>query len=90
MKAKLLSKNKKEIVIQLKISLKSSMLKTEESIQQSLNQGGCLATEIALSNYDSNGEPIKVNGVKYTSKGQIEKNYQTIAKVGLNLSSELL
>ncbi len=49
MKANIMSKNTKEVVLQVKISLESTMLKTEESIQQSLNQAGCLATEIALS-----------------------------------------
>jgi hypothetical protein len=77
MKANIVSKNEKEVVIQVNISLESNMLKTEESIQQSLNQAGCLATEIALSHYDTTGEPIMVKGLKYTSKGQIEKIYQT-------------
>ncbi len=77
MKANIISKNTKEVVLQVKISLESTMLKTEESIQQSLNQAGCLATEIALSHYDTTGEPLLVNGAKYTSKGHIEKMYQT-------------
>lgn len=77
MEASIVSINEKEITIQLKISLESSMLKTEESIQQSLNQAGCLATKTALSYYDTNGDPIMVNDLKYTSKGQIEKIYQT-------------
>lgn len=77
MKAHIISRSKQEIVLQVNISLESTMLKTEESIQQSLNQAGCLATEIALSQYDTNGEPIMVKGTKYTSKGQIEKIYQT-------------
>ena len=49
------------------------MLKTEENIQQALNQAGFLATQTLLSNFDSNGDPINVDGIKYTSKGQIEK-----------------
>jgi len=77
MKANIISKNKEEVVVQVKISFESTMLKTEESIQQTLNQAGCLATEIALSQYDTNGDPIMVNGLKYTSKGQTEKIYQT-------------
>lgn len=77
MKANIISQDEKEIVIQIKVELESSMLKTEESIQQSLNQAGCLATKIALAQYDSNGDPIMVDGEKYTSKGQIEKIYQT-------------
>jgi len=77
MQANLISQNEKEVVLEIKITLESSMLKTEESIQQSLNHAGCLATEFALSRYDSNGDPIMVNELKYTSKGQIEKIYQT-------------
>ena len=77
MEASIVSKNEKEITIQFKITLESSMLKTEESLQQSLNQAGCLATKTVLSSYDTNGDPIMVNDLKYTSKGQIEKIYQT-------------
>ena len=77
MKTKVISQTEKEIVLQVKISFDSSMLKTEELIQQSLNNLGCLATEIALSKYDTNGDPITSDGNRYTSKGQVEKIYQT-------------
>ena len=77
MGASIVSKSDKELVIQINVTLESSMLKTEESIQQSLNQAGCQATKMALSNYDSNGDPIMVHDLKYTSKGLIEKKYQT-------------
>lgn len=77
MKATVISKNDKKIVIQMTVSFESSMLKTEENIQHVLNQAGTLATEAALLKFDSNGNPIMVNGLKYTSKGQINKIYQT-------------
>ncbi len=77
MKANVISRNEKEIVLQVTIPLETTMLKTEETIQQSLNHAGCLATEIALSRYDTDGKSIMVNGLKYTTKGQIEKIYQT-------------
>ncbi len=77
MKASLVSKNEKEIVIQIKVALEPGMLKTEENIQSSLNLAGGLATKLALSDYDSIGDPIMVNDLKYTSKGLIEKTYQT-------------
>ncbi len=77
MKADLISRNQNEVVIKVSITMTASMLKTEESIQHSLNKAGCLATEIALSRYDTDGNPIMVNNEKFTSKGQIEKNYQT-------------
>jgi hypothetical protein len=77
MKTDIISSSKDEIVIQVSIPLASGMLKTEESIQQSLNKAGCLATQAALSRFDTNGDPIEVNGERYTTKGQIEKIYQT-------------
>ncbi len=77
MNASIVKKNNKEIVIQVSIELKSNMLKTEESILESLNDAGCMATEQELLQFDTNGDPIMVNGLKYTSKGQIEKIYQT-------------
>jgi len=77
MKANIIAKNENEIVLQIKIPLKATLLQTEDSIQESLNAAGCLATEIALAGYDTNGTPIMLNDRKYTSKGQIEKIYQT-------------
>ena len=77
MEERIISKNENELIVQFKIQLDSSMMKTEENIQQALNQAGCLATKTVLSSFDSNGDPINVDGIKYTSKGQIEKKYQT-------------
>ena len=77
MRANIISQDAKTIVMKIEIQLESNMLTTEESIQQTLNDAGSLATEIALSHHDSNGDPIMVDNVKYTSKGQVEKIYQT-------------
>ena len=85
MKANIISQDDKKIVMRVEIKLESNMLKTEESIQQSLSHAGSLATEIALFRYDSNGNPIMIDNVKYTSKGQIGKNYQTpYGEINLN------
>lgn len=77
MRAGIVSINKNEIVVQVIIPRTSGMLSAEENIQKSLNEAGCLVTEVALSGFDTNGDPIQVNGERYTSKGQIEKIYQT-------------
>jgi len=77
MKAKIISKNKKGITVQIEIPFKKTMLETEESIQDSLNHAGSLATEVALSDHDTDGSPIMVDGVKHTTKGLVEKIYQT-------------
>jgi len=53
------------------------MLEREELIQQGINQAGQLATQYALSQFDTDGSPITVKGKKHTSKGQVSKVYQT-------------
>ena len=52
------------------------MLDTEEVIQRGVNQAGLLATQYALSRFDTDGSPIKVESKKYTSKGSLSKTYQ--------------
>lgn len=46
------------------------MLNSEEQIQKALNEAGVLATQTALSQFDTDGSPIELEGKKYTSKGQ--------------------
>jgi hypothetical protein len=41
-----------------------------------VNEAGKLATQHVLSQYDTDGSPIKVGKEKYTSKGQVRKLYQ--------------
>jgi hypothetical protein len=42
-----------------------------------VNEAGALATEGALKHFDTNGEPIEVEGECWRSKGQEEKYFQT-------------
>jgi hypothetical protein len=65
------------VAIMVKIPYSSSMLDTEENIQRSLNEVGKQATESALSRYDTDGSPITVAKINYTSKGLLSKYYQT-------------
>ena len=76
MEAEIIKKDSKSITIQVTIPLSEDMLTTEESIQQGVNQAGMIATQYALSQHDTNGEPIKVGEKKYTSKGKLSKTYQ--------------
>jgi hypothetical protein len=58
------------ITIQIKTPLSSKgMLPTEENIQRGMNRAGLLATQYALSQYDTDGSPIRYAGEKYTGKG---------------------
>jgi hypothetical protein len=76
MEAKIIKAKGGHISIQLDFELSGSMLDSEESIQRVLNQAGSLATQYALSQFDTDGTPIDVEGKKYTSKGQQSKTYQ--------------
>jgi hypothetical protein len=82
MSATIIKTEAKGITIQVFIPIpegkgKIGMLEREELIQQSINQAGLLATEHSLSQFDTDGSPIKVGSKKYTSKGQVSKSYQT-------------
>jgi hypothetical protein len=53
------------------------MLDFEEALQRRLNDAGVVATVEGLKQFDTDGSPITVGPVKFTSKGQVEKEYQT-------------
>ncbi|MCL2722792.1 MAG: ISKra4 family transposase [Treponema sp.] len=76
MESKIIKTERNSITVQVTIPLSEEMLSTEEAIQQGVNQAGLIATEYALSRFDTDGTPIKVGKKKYTSKGQQSKTYQ--------------
>ena len=53
------------------------MLECEEKIRQALDEGGRLATQECLQNFDTDGSPIQLGGIKLTSKGEVDKDYQS-------------
>ena len=53
------------------------MLEGEEAIQEAINEAGSLMTGEMLSQFDTDGSPIMIGAVKWTSKGLISKTYQT-------------
>ena len=76
MEAEIIKKGSKSVTIQVTIPLSEEMLDTEEAIQRGVNHAGLLATQYALSQFDTDGSPIKVEKKKYTSKGSLSKTYQ--------------
>jgi hypothetical protein len=76
MKAEIVNNCSECVTIQVKIRLVGDMLSKEEAIQKGVNQVGLLATEYALSQFDTDGTPIEIDEKKYTSKGQLSKTYQ--------------
>jgi len=53
------------------------MLEGEKQIETALNEAGTVASGELLKQFDSDGSAIQVGSIKLTSKGQIEKSYQT-------------
>ena len=70
MAAKIIRKEGKKLIIEITIDLEDSMLDSEEAIQAVVNEAGTLATEEALKQFDTQGEPIEIEGKPWRSKGQ--------------------
>lgn len=75
--AKIVHRSEKSFKVEIEVSYKKSMLEGEEAIQEAMNQAGCLMTGEMLSQFDTDGSPIMIGDVKWTSKGLISKTYQT-------------
>lgn len=78
MTASILERTADSVTIQIKIPLSArSLLESEQTIQQALNEAGTLATGESLKQFDTDGRAIEVVGEKWTSKGKLPKTYQT-------------
>src|SRR4051794_33227669 len=77
MTATIIARAETEFTLQITIPYNRSMLDFEEILQQRLNEAGTLATTEGLQQFDTDGAPITVGSLKLTSKGPVEKDYQT-------------
>jgi hypothetical protein len=77
MKAQIVSRDPSSILVQIQIPLTGSMLGMEETILVATNAIGSIATNEALTHFDTDGKPIRIGDIKLTSKGRIAKEYQT-------------
>lgn len=77
MSAQLLSIAGSQVKIEVTIDLNRSMLTSEENIQQTLNETGCIATAAALKYLDTDGSAINIAGEVMRTKGEQPKAYQT-------------
>jgi hypothetical protein len=66
-----------QISVELNFQSGTSMMEYEEQILQALNEAGRQATGQCLEQFDADGSPIVIGGVKLTSKGPVLKSYQT-------------
>jgi len=85
MNAMIISRTPTSFTLQVEVPYNDSMLDFEEALQERLNEAGVVATAEGLKQFDTDGSPITVGPVKFTSKGRVEKDYQTpygVATVG--------
>jgi hypothetical protein len=77
MSASIVSRSETSFTLQVEVPYNDSMLDFEEVLQNRLNDAGVVATVEGLKQFDTDGLPITVGPVKFTTKGQVEKDYQT-------------
>lgn len=66
-----------QLSIEFTIRPGTAMLDYEEQIVDVLNRAGQTLTVQCLEQFDTDGAPIVIAGTKLTSKGPVQKNYQT-------------
>src|SRR3954470_20148268 len=77
MNATIIARTPASFTLQVEVPYSDSMLDFEETLQQRLDDAGVVATAEGLRQFDTDGSPITVGPVKSTSKGPVEKDYQT-------------
>ena len=77
MSAELISKNGNEVTVQFTVKLTGAMLNDEQALQRSLNEAGQVAMKPMLEQFDTNGEPIRINSIKHTVRDRLPQTYET-------------
>src|SRR3954454_23537915 len=77
MNATIIARTPTSFTLQIEVPYDGSMLDFEETLQHRLNEAGVVATAEALKRFDTDGTPIAVGSSKLTTKGTVEKDYQT-------------
>jgi len=75
--AEIVARNGNDLTIQVTIKLTGSLMEMENTILDSFNEMGCLATTEALKIFDTDGSPIKLGDTKMTVRDKDNKTYQT-------------
>lgn len=77
MPAQLIEQKGNTIKVQFTFELTGQMLRDEQSLQDVINEAGQAAMGPMLKQFDTKGEPIRVNGVKHTVKAYAPQIYET-------------
>jgi len=65
------------ITISVTLELKGDMIEMENTILDAVNKVGCVGTAEALKSFDTTGEPIIKEKIKWTARNKDSKKYQT-------------
>jgi hypothetical protein len=77
MPAELIKQVNNEITVQFTVKLTGAMLNDEQALQDNLNEAGQAAMVPMIKQFDTNGEPIRINGIKHTVKNYAPQTYET-------------
>ena len=77
MTSKVIDRNGTTIKLEITIDIDGSMLQAEDAILEALNEAGQVATQEAIQKFDTDGNPLMIDGIKWYSKGCLPKTYQT-------------
>jgi len=73
----IIKQSMESITLEITIPFSRSMIDSENSIQDAVNGIGSITTRELLKTFDTEGEDIRIGSVNMTSKGLINKAYQT-------------
>src|SRR5437763_13307689 len=77
MNATTIARTPTSFTLQVESPYSDSKLDFEEALRERLNDAGVVATAEGLRQFDTDGSPVTVGPVKFTTKGQVQKDYQT-------------
>jgi hypothetical protein len=85
MAARIIQQTGHELTLQVTVNISGTLLDAEERIQDAVNEVGCLATQEALKQFDTDGSPtcaeqsrsISQGSIKWTARTVSPKKYQT-------------
>lgn len=77
MPATLIEQKNNTLTIQLTVQLTGHMMNDEQGLQHALNEAGRVAMVPMIQQFDTCGEPIRVNGIKHTVRDYTPQTYET-------------
>jgi hypothetical protein len=77
MPVEVIQQEKYKITVQITVPFTSSMLQDEQALQNCLNEAGQAVMGPMIQQFDTQGEPIRIGGVKHTVKAFSPQTYET-------------